>query len=421
MIMKFLFLSPYYTPESFSSFRLIRDIHEAIIARGHSIELYCPTPTRGVSLEVRKKYKSLKRELKDGGALVVYRFALWGEGTSISLRAFRYAVCEILFVFKGLAAKNINLLAVGSTPPIHGLTATLLHKIRGIPFVYYLADLFPDSLVNSGISHKNSFVWKIGNWISNMIYGNAARVIVVSDRLKDLLIERGVAPEKIEVVYPWIDENTIQYVKRTDNKLFDDYGLSRDHFYVTYAGNFGMLQNVELLLECAHKMRNERQVHFVLIGDGSQREKLISRIADLRLENVTLLPMQIPERVPEVYSLGDVSFVICRKGVGEGAFPSKAAVIMSVGVPLIASYDRNTDLCNLISDYKAGLCVEPNDVDAAVEAIKRFSSDSELRERCSINGLRLARKKFSQKESVQTIIDVYEQVVRETKDARYNR
>ena len=413
--MKFLYLSPYYKPESNSSSRRTQDVHEAIIARGHSIELYCPAPTRGVSPEIRKEYKNRKREIEYNGALTVCRFSLWGEGKSAFLRALRYVVCEIIFAWKGLWAKNVDVLASSSTPPIHGLTAAFLHKVRGIPYVFYLADLFPDSLVSSGFSHKGSFLWKIGNWISNTIYRNASKIIVISDRLKIRLVDRGVPAEKIEVVYLWIDENIVQHIERADNKLFDDLGLSRERFYVTYAGNFGESQNVELLLDCANKLRKEEQMQFVIIGDGSQKERLVSKIAELGLNNVTLAPMQPPERVPEVYSLGDVSFVICKKGVGDGAFPSKAAVIMGVGVPLIASYDRDTDLCDLIAGHGAGLCVEPNDVDATVEAIKRFFSDPELRERCSANELRLAHKMFSKKESVPATIAVYEQVARENR------
>ena len=408
--MKILYLSPYYKPESNSSSRRTQDVHEAIVARGHSIELHCPTPTRGVTPEVRKKYKNLKRETEYEGALKIYRFSLWREGTSVFLRALRYTVCEILFVWKGLRAQNIDVLASSSTPPIHGLTAVLLYKVRRIPFVYYLADLFPDSLVSSGISNKDSLLWKIGIWISNTVYRNATRIIVVSDGLKTRLVERGVPSEKIEVIYLWIDKDSIQYVKRIENKLFDDIGLSRNRFYVSYAGNFGASQNVELLLECAHKLRKETQIQFVLIGNGTQKEKLDSRIAELELDNVTLAPMQPPERVSEVYSLGDISFVICQKGVGDGAFPSKAAVIMGVGVPLIASYDRDTDLCNLIVENEAGLCVEPNDVDAAVEAIKRLFFDSELRNRLSSNELQLARSMFSKEKSVSATVDVYEQV-----------
>ncbi|MBQ9874362.1 MAG: glycosyltransferase family 4 protein [Thermoguttaceae bacterium] len=416
--MKFLFLSSYYKPESTSSSRRTRDLHEAIVARGNSIELYCPTPTRNVSKEVRREYKKRKRETEYDGAMTVCRFSLWREGNFAPLRALRYAVCELIFVWKGLRAKNVDVLASGSTPPIHALTAVFLRKTRGIPFVYYLADIFPDSLVSAGIARKNSLLWKIGNWVSNTIYQNASKIIVISDRQKARLVERGVPAEKVEVIYLWVDENSVRRVERSDNKLFDDLGLPRDKFYVTYAGNFGASQNVELLLDCADKLRGNDAIRFVIIGDGSQKQKLIDKIANLKLDNVTLAPMQPPERVPEVYSLGDVSFVICQKGVGDGAFPSKAAVVMSVGTPLVASYDRDTDLCDLIVDNEAGLCVEPNDVDAAVDAIERLLHDPNLRARCSENEVKLAREKFSKEKSVPASVEIYERVARENKEAK---
>jgi len=415
--LKFLFLSSYYKPELTSSARRTNDLHEAIVARGYTIELYCPTPTRGVTKEVRKEYKKRKFETERGGSMTVRRFPLWREGRSPLLRALRYVVCEFLFCWYGLWTKDVDILSSGSTPPIHGLSAVVLTKLCGIPFVYYLADIFPDSLVGADMTCEGSLVWKIGSWISDIIYRNASRIIVISDSMKNVLVSRGVPADKIDIIYLWIDQETTRSVARTDNRLFDEFNLPRDKFYVTYAGNFGASQNVELLLDCADKLRDMPQIQFVIFGDGSQKQKLVQKIADQNLDSVKLFPMQPSNRVSEVYSLGDVSFVTCYKNVGGGAFPSKAAVIMGTGTPLVASYNEDSDLCALITRHEAGLCTEPESVDAAVDAIRRLYTDPELRTRCAENGRKLVNLMFSKASGVAATLEVYEKAARSCKES----
>lgn len=411
--MKILSLKPYFQPEQFSSRHFGEATLQRQVERGHIVEIYTPIPTRGISAEVRRKYKNRKLETLENGAVTVHRFALMSERRSPFLRAVRYFLGELCFSWFGFWSKNIDVLQIGSTPPIHGLNGVFLRKLKGIPYVYYLADLFPDSLVSTGMTHKGSFMWKLGELISNIVYRNASRIIVISDQLKAKLVERGVPEEKIKVIYLWVDERSTQHVERSENRLFEEFSLSRNKFYVTYAGNFGTSQNVELLLDCADRLRNQSEIQFVLIGDGSQKPKILDKVSKLQLDNVSIFPMQPLERVSEVYSLGDVTFVSCQKGVGDGAFPSKVSVILGVGTPLIASYDRASDLCNLITDANAGLCVEPDDVDAAVDAILKFYFSPELRDICSQNGRKLANEKFSRERALSATVEVYEQVVEE--------
>lgn len=419
--MNILFLSSYFKPDKISSAHFSEDLRKALAAAGHTMELYAPIPTRGVSDEVRREYQTTrKNETELGGALRIHRFNLYREGHNSIGRAIRYAILELQLLWFGLRAKNVDLLPVSSTPPIHGLMAIMLKKIRKIPYIFTVQDMFPESLVSTGMTKKGSVLWKIGNWVSNITYRNAAHIVVISDNMKTTLVEKGVPENKITVSYNWIDTEATAPVPRDKNPLFEEFGLDRSKFYLTYAGNLGNSQNVELLVDCAEALRNTPDIRFVIFGNGTEKEKLEKRITQSDLTNIMLLPLQPMEKVSQVYSLGDASFVICKKGVGGGAFPSKAASIMATATPIIASFDTDSDLCRIIRENEIGLCVEPEDSGAAVEAIRKLYENTQLCRQYGHNSRNLACGKFSKEAGTATRIAVIEACTKRSKTEKSN-
>ena len=411
--MKILFLSAYFKPDKTSSAHFGEDLRKGLAKAGHTMELYAPMPTRGVSEEVRKEYQKYhKRETELDGALQIHRFPLFREGKNPLGRAFRYALLELKLLWFALWSKNVDLLPMGSTPPINGLMATVIKKLKKIPYVYTVQDMFPESLVSTGMTKRGSLLWKIGNWVSNVTYRNAAHIMVISDSMKETLVAKGVPAEKITVSYNWIDTEATHSVPREENPLFAEFGLDPSLFYVTYAGNLGNSQNPELLVDCAQKLSHIPQIQFVIFGEGSQKQKLQNRIAESGLKNIRLLPLQPMERVSQVYSLADASFVICKKGVGEGAFPSKAASIMATGTPIIASFDIDSDLCRIVTEEKIGLCADAEDADGAVKAIEKLYNDRALCAQMGENARRLACQRFSKETGTAKRIAVYEQAIK---------
>lgn len=399
--MKILRLSPYYVPERISSTHLTDDLETAYANAGFQTELYVPTPTRGISDEERKKYKKIKYEERYNGQLIVHRFSMFREGRNPLGRALRYILVNLIQYHKGCLAKDVTVVIGGSTPPTQGVLCALVAKRlskkykRTVPFIFNLHDMFPESLATTGLCKETSILYKIGEKISNYTYHHATHIRVISDSMKATLIKKGVPAEKITVIYNWIDTDTTVPVARENNPLFDELGLDRDKFYVTYAGNLGNSQNVDILLSCAEELKDNKDICFVVLGDGSGKPKLEKKLSDSHLTNIRLFPMQPMERMSHVYSLGDTSFVTCKKGVGIGAFPSKAVAIMATGTPVIASFDLSSDLCRIITENRVGLCADAEDVLGAVDAILTLYNDREQCCRLGDNARTLACTRFS--------------------------
>lgn len=365
--MKILKLSPYCDPEQVSSSHLTSDLNEAFFAAGFTIENYAPTPTRGVSKEVRVKYKKIKYERQYDGKLIIHRFAMFGEGKNPIQRALRYVFVNIVQYIKGTHAKNIDVIFAGSTPPTQGLLCGLVKKRLKVPFVYNLQDIFPDSLIYTGLARKDGLLWKIGRKIEDFTYKNADKIIVISQGFKRNIMEKGVPEEKIEVISNWIDLDSVHPVERKDNTLIGEFNLDPNKFIVVYAGNFGASQGADIVLKAAKDLEEYKDIQFAIFGGGPYFEEAKKEANGL--ENVFIHELMPQDRISEVYSLGDVALITCRAGTGKAGMPSKIWSIMACNTPIIASFDTDSDLADVIRDSGAGCCVEPENVQALAEAI----------------------------------------------------
>ena len=369
--MKILSFSAYFTPEKAASMYLTENIFEGFAEDGNQVELYVPSPTRGISAEERKKYGKIKKEVRCGGRFIVHRFSLYAEKKNTLLRAIRYVFLEIIFFFRGLF-KKCDIIFVQSTPPIQGMMAAVLKRLKRVPFVYNLQDIFPDSLVNTGMTRENSFLWKIGRFVESYTYRGADKIVVISEDFKNNIMAKGVPEEKIAVIENWVDEQAVISVSRENNGLFDKYGLDRDKFYICYSGNIGFTQNMDMLLDAAKELMIYKDIGFVIIGDGAYKSRIEERVKAENISNVALLPFQPYENISEVFSLGDAGLIISKPGVGTNSVPSKTWSIMSAGRPVIASFDKGSELDRVITETGCGVCVPPDDIEKFKSAVLDF-------------------------------------------------
>ena len=450
--MRILFLSPYYGSRVASSY-LGKNRNQAFADAGFEMIAYAPTPSRGLSEETIRHYRTIKKETNYDGKQVVHLFWMFKEGKNPVGRALRYTLTAIIHFLKGSFAKDAktcNIMFILSTPPIQGAMAALVKKVRHIPLIYNLQDIFPDSLVGTGLAKKGGLLWKIGRVIENFTYRNADKIIVISEDFKRNIMAKGVPEEKIEVIYNWVDEEAVVDVPRAENKLFDKYGLDRDQFYVTYNGNIGLTQNMDMLLEVARELQqscgsdaalqqlaavknglnslnpsaplqtphnlseplitpHHRSIHFVLVGEGAYKAEVEKRIKEQGITNVTMLPFQPYEDISHVFSLGDVSLVISKPGVGANSVPSKTWSIMSASRPVLANFDEN-ELKTIIADHHCGIFTKAGDKEAFKAAILELYHHPELCREYGKNGRQFVMDNLTKEVGTRKYVEVVKAV-----------
>lgn len=403
--MKILLLPAYFYPEQAASSYLGDNIRQAFCESGAILDLYVPTPTRGISKKVRADYKKLNVEFWHDRKLHIHRFSMYEEGKNPVFRALRYVYCWCKHLYYGWRAKNIDLIYLASTPPIQGVLGGILKKIKKVPFVYNLQDIFPDSLVGTGLATKGGLLWKIGRMIEDFTYRNADKIIVISEDFKRNIMCKGVPEEKIVVIYNWVDEEAVKHVPREKNKLFDKYALDRNKFYITYSGNIGLTQNMDMLLDVAKDLEQEPNIQFVLIGEGAYKKTVKEIIEEKNIGNVTMLPFQPYEDISHVFSLGNVGLVISKPGVGENSVPSKTWSILSASRPVLANFDEN-ELKTIVNNNQCGIFTKAGDKEAFKQAILKLYNNREQCELFGKNGRNFILKNLTRAVGTQKYVDV---------------
>jgi len=399
--MKILKLSPYYFPEQISSSHLTEDLENAYINVGFDIVVHAPTPTRGVSQETFEKYKQIKNEKLHDGHITVHRFRMFRERRNPIQRVVRYILVNFIQYLKADKEKEVDIIVAGSTPPTQGLLCSLVKRKlnkkykRSIPFVFVLQDVFPDSLMQAGMTRKGSLIWKIGRKVENYTYANVDRIIVISKDIRQNIIKKGVPESKITVIRNWIDTQDVKPISKENNSLRVELGLDEDIFYVVYAGNLGKAQGVEVLIDAAAQMKSDKSIRFLIFGNGVEEDALKKKIDALGIDNVKIYPLQPASRVSEVYSLGDVCIVTCKKGYGQNAFPSKVVSIMATATPVIVAFDKESELCQVLEEYQFGLYSEPENATSLSESIQYLKGHREESEKMGRNGRMLVEQQFS--------------------------
>lgn len=413
--MKVMQLTGYFLPEKAASIYLTENRLEAFAKAGFDTVIWASRPTRGLSDEEYQEYKKKYLETMYGGKVTVHRFAMFREGKNPLLRALRYSLNWIIQLWKGLREKDVDCIYLASTPPIQGLLGAFIKKFRGIPFVYNLQDIFPDSLYNNGLANKGGILWKIGRVIENFTYKHADKIIVISEDFKKNIMAKGVPEEKIVVVYNWVDQNAVVNIDRENNKLFDKYNLDLSKFYIEYSGNIGLSQNMDMLLEVMEDLQdNYPDINLVLVGEGAYKAQVEKIVADKQLKNVVMLPFQPYEDISHVFSLGDVGLVISKPGTGAASVPSKTWSIMSANRPVLANFDEN-ELKDILAGNECGIFTKAGDKDAFKQSIITLYENRELCKQYGKNGRQFVMDNLTREVGTQKYVDVINSVVAESK------
>lgn len=409
--MRLIYFEQYFYPEKSSGAYLGMDLREAFVNHGWNVDLYVPTPSRGVSDEQREKYKRILLETEFEGKLRIHRLPLPKEGKGFLVRTLRFVLFSLKCLYTGWK-EPAEIIFTGSGPPTQGFVGGYLHKKTGKKFVYHLQDIFPDSLLNiTNMSEKNPLI-KLGRCMERYSYKNADAIITISDDMKRNILDKGADPKKVFVVPNWIDSDKIQPIPSDKNTLFDELGLQRQLFYVTYAGNIGYVQGIPVVIEAAKLLQNNETVQFVIFGNGSEENRVRKMIQDYNLKNVRLFPLQSAERISEVYSLGDVSLVSCLPGTGKAGMPSKTWSIMAAGTPVLGFFDKPSEFSDILDKSHGGWCVPAGHPEELAKVVQELSSMKELCAEYGQNARRYVEEFLSKEKAVSRCIEIIERALR---------
>jgi colanic acid biosynthesis glycosyl transferase WcaI len=326
--------------------------------------------------QTQKPVKFFERQYLNGVEIVrtyiypVSKGALWK-------RLLYHGSYNIFATLAMLGLKKPDIILADAPTLWSGLPLLIRAFFSKIPFIYVVHDIYPDVLSRLGILSNPALINLIDK-VERFYYQKASAISVLSNGFKDNLLSKGVPEDKIAIIPVCVDVEFIQPLPR-ENKFRKEWELD-GKFVVLYAGNIGLSQGLEIMLEAAEMLNSHPEVVFVLVGDGARKPELQELAERNGLANVKFFPFQPREDVPYIYAMADVCLVSLKRDIVIESVPSKTYSIMSAGRPIIATVDQNTEVGRLIEAADCGICIEPENPGALSSAIVKLYEDEELKD-----------------------------------------
>jgi colanic acid biosynthesis glycosyl transferase WcaI len=407
--MKLLVLCPHFAPDVAPTGEVMTSIAAALAERGHELHIVTALPW----------YKDHAVEPGWGGRPWRTERTAWGRITrlhpfptdkrNIPARAVAFAGFTGMSTLAALFSRGRPDAVMVMSPPLPlGIAGWLAAASRRVPFVFNIQDVFPDVAVELGAITDRRVI-AVASWLERFLYRRADAVTVLSDELRDNVAGklRGHRPERVHVIPNFVDTERIQ-PSIADNGYRAQYDLT-GRTVVLYAGNVGMSQSLDLVVDAARRHRDRDDVVFVINGGGSALEGI--RASAAGLDNLRFIEMQPRERLPEVLAAGDVHLVPLKRGLARSSVPSKLYSILAAARPVLASVDPGTEVERTIERAGAGVAVAPEDPEAFNQALDELLDDPELRQRMGAAGRRFVEGWVSPRAVGGAYEQLFEQVV----------
>ena len=407
--MDILVITAYYLPDGGPAAPLYTMLCEALAQRGHHVDVITAVPhypSGKVPESYRGKFSfySIEKNVR------VRRMGLPSVNRAkLSDRLLQFVVFQFRSTYASWKTHYDILLT--HSPSLETWLPFACHTvIRRKPAIYSVHDVYPDIGISLGIFHKGPAL-KILTAMEKFCLNHACKVRILSKSFITGLERLGIPQEKITLLYDWADMTAISPLPRT-NSFAREQGLT-DGFVVLYAGNIGLSQGLEFVLDAARLLSEQPDINFVFIGEGSGKPALMERAKSLDLGNVRFLPFQPRERLSEVLATADVSLVSLKRGSGGGSLPSKTYSIMASERPIIASVDQDSDTWDLIQRAGCGVCIPPGNPELIAEAIISLRRDEKRRLDLGKTGRQYALAHHSSESAAVQFEELFQQVINE--------
>jgi len=297
-----------------------------------------------------------------------------------------FMLSSLLF---GLFTRKVDVV-IGTSPQFFTvISAWALAKFKRIPFVFELRDIWPASITAVG-AMRGSWIINILEKLELFMYGQADLIISVTQSFKLDLQNRGVSADKIKLVLNGVDLERYTPFQEKDESLADKYEL-KNKFVIGYIGTHGLAHALENVIEAAELIAKEDNIRIVFAGGGADRSRLEKIVSERGLENIVMIPRQPKDKMPQVWSLCDISLVHLKDApLFKTVIPSKIFESMAMGLPIIIAVPIG-EATNIIEEYMAGISVSPGCPTELSEKFLELAKDKELVRKLSNQSLNAAQ------------------------------
>ncbi len=370
-----LFISPYYPPESGAAPACVGETCIRLVKLGHQVTVLTTLPNYPTGI-VLPEYRGrlLQKEVRDGVQIV----RVWSyirPSKSFWSRILWYISFAMLApLLGGKAVGHPDIILVQSPPLFDAITVRLLSWWKRCPFIFMVSDLWPEAAIQLGVL-RNRLMIRFSEWLEWSTYQRAALVWVVTEWIRDRLIQRWLAPERILMLTNGVDTTKFRPLSKVQARAKLGWD---DQFTALFVGTHGVTNGIVTILDAAEHLKDYSRIRFVLVGEGADKAYLVNQAQKRGLTNITFMDPVPHSLVPTLIAASDVCLVHVRKApVTEGVLPIKMLEAMACGRPVVLAVDGEA---RRVAEQEAGaaIYVEPENATELASAILHLYEHPEL-------------------------------------------
>ncbi|RHW37273.1 glycosyltransferase WbuB [Neobacillus notoginsengisoli] len=411
--MRVIYLCQHFPPETGAPQIRVFEVSRELIRRGHQAEVLTAFPHHPKGI-IPDEYKGMFYMYENWEGVPVHRSWIYPSPKgSFWKRLVSYFSFTFSAFYSVLKAKPTDVIICNSPPLFLGITGYLGAKMKRAKFVFNVADIWPESAVELGILKNKSFI-RMAEILEMFLYRRSWKIAAATDGIRDYMIKKGKKPEDVFLLPNGVNTDEFKPLPK-DTALLEEIGIKGKKVFM-YAGTLGYAQGLDSVVEAAALLKETHpDVHFLFVGDGQEREKLLSMKASLGLDNVTFYGSVPVSEMPRMFSIADYSIVSLRDiDLFKGARPSKIFPAISTGTPVL--YCGAGESVAILEEYNCGKIAPPENPEGIAAAIGSLMEVNE--EEYAVmaeNGRKLAIEQYSWKSIVD---DLLEQIGQDTQKAR---
>lgn len=388
--MRILFLSHYFPPEVNAPASRTHEHCKQWVKDGHEVTVVtcAPNHPRGTVYEGYRN-KLFHRDEKDGIKVIrLWTYVTANEG--FVKRTLNYVSYMVAVMFATPFLPKADVVISTSPQFFNGLAGYFVSRTKRIPWVLEIRDLWPESILVVG-AIKNKAIIRFLEFLEMFAYRKAERIVPVTDSFKRYMVGKGIAPDKIVVVKNGVDLDFYQAVP-VDNPLSRELGL-KGKFVASYFGTHGMAHHLETILEAAQELKAQRDIVFLMVGDGADKARLAAMREEMGLENVMMIGQQSKDKMPLLWGLSNVSLVLLKKSdLFKSVIPSKIFESMAMQKPIILGVEGESR--EIIEAADSGRCIEPENGKQLAEQVMALYANAALCAKLGANGRKHVAEHF---------------------------
>ena len=374
-----------------------------LVKRGHQVTIIASP----VSYLTGKENGQKNHRPPEPGITILRAYTYTALHRSFVHRVFSFLSFMLSSFFLGLRVRNVDLVW-GTSPPIfQGVTAWLLARLKGTPFLFEVRDLWPAFAIAVGVL-RNKLLISCSLWLEGFLYRRADCVMVNSPGYIDHVRQHGAR----QVVLVQNGADPQMFDPAVDGHNFRGEHNLQDKFIVLYAGAHGMSNDLGVVLQAADLLRNEPGIQLVLIGDGKEKPALQARAKAMNLPNLMFVPPAVKDEMPAILAAADACIAILKPiDLYKTTYPNKVFDYMAAGRPVVLAIDGV--IRQVVEAAGAGIFVQPGDPQDMARAIQVLSLEPQKARQMGLSGRSYMEKHFSRAESAEKLALLLENMGRE--------